>query len=137
MTLMKSKLLVILFLAIVLFSQNRALSQEKKWTIEDSCYSYLNIYREFWKKDNLGKNGLRQLLADYILKKCDFKGQPWEKLRPLLGTPTHTRKLEQSVLYRYRLNYLSKEVTVGTELLEIVVDKSGLIISFSVFTIDG
>ena len=134
---MSQKLIALLFI-INLYSSEDLYGQEKNWTNKDSCFSYLNIYSNYWKKDSLGKNGFRQLMADFVLKNCHFEGEKWKDINKYLGNPNFIFNLNGKRFYRYRLNYQSKDIkAIGTVLLDIGVEKTGLIVSFSISSVDG
>lgn len=130
--------LIAVLLIVKIFSHEVVHGQEKNWTNMDSCFSNLEAYSHYWKIDSLGKNGFRQLMADRILTKCYFQGEKWKNVYKYFGNPNFKYNSDGNKTYRYRLNYQSKDITmVGTMLLDIEVDKTGVIVRFSIFFIDG
>ncbi|SRR6266508_574639 len=125
----------LLILSIYLFSQK---INAQEGGLKSDCFSYLEVYSNYWKKDNLGKNGFRELMANQILNKCDFVGEKWSNLSKLLGHSNFVLKKFGSIVYRYRLNYVSKDIkAIGTLILEIAINDKGLITQFSVTSVDG
>lgn len=130
--------LIGVFVLALFFSPKNIYAQDKNWTNKDSCYSCLEIYSKYWKKDNLGKNGFRELMANTVLSKCQFKGHNWNDLSKFLGAPNFKFNNSNTLTYRYRLNYPSSDVkAIGTMLLDIQISKTGQILKFSIFSVDG
>ena len=133
---MKSVIVATLFFN--LFYIETLCGQEKVLTKEDSCISYIMTYSSFWKKDKFGKNGFRQLMADLVLSKFEFKGRKWNEFKKYFGEPNQNFKLEGFLYYRYRLNYIAESIKeVGTNLFDIEVDTNGVIVGVSISMVDG
>lgn len=123
---------------IILLSPFTIKCQESKWNRRDTCLSYLQQYSIYWKKDTLGKNGARKLMADYFLKECVFTGRKWSDIFKFLGKPNVTIAKKNGRIYMYRINYQSLDIKeVGTILLHIEVDSGGIITNFSIAANDG
>ena len=125
-----------LFLCIIFFFFLFQLNgQEKVWTKQDTCLSYLEQYSHYWNKDKLGKSGARELMAKFFLNGCDFTGKKWTDISKLLGEANVTFSKKSKHVYLYRLNYQSSDIKeAGTMLLHIEVDNTGKITSFSIAT---
>ena len=134
---MVKRLIVVSILFSVSCGSKSLFCQEKNAT-NDRCLSYLYTYSRYWKLDSLGKNGFRELMSDVVLKECHFKGDKWTDIKKYLGKPNSRFSLNGHQYYRYRLNYQSKSIKdIGTRLVDFEVDNSGLIVGFSIFSVDG
>jgi len=131
------KILVIVFLFQLIFGYN-ANAQKEEVAKVNSCLNLLARYSDYWKKDSVGKNGVREIIGYEFLNKCNFIGEKWVNLIEYLGTPNHKFRIENTNVYRYRLNYYSDDMKdSGTMLLDIDVNKVGIITDFSIWEVDG
>ena len=135
---MKRMFLKIIVLLFYLTACQRSVFGQSLISKGDTCLSILKSYSAYWKKDSLGDNGFRELLGYRVLMNCDCKGEKWETVLEYLGRPGFEYPDKSKTEYRYRLNYYSDDITLpGTLLLDVTVDKNGMITSFMVWEVDG
>jgi hypothetical protein len=106
-------------------------------TRPDSCINIFRAYSNHWKKDRVGKNGFREIFGEKFLVDCNCEGRFWNDLREYLGNPNYTYLNNDSTTFRYRLNHTKNFKDVGSYLLDIIVDNTGVIVFFSVWRVDG
>ena len=128
---------ILIVLVILIFLQTSASSQYPRNKV-DTCLNLLGDYSNYWKKDSLGENGFRELLGHKVLKNCNCEGRLWKDVKEHLGTPNFSYPDGERVFYSYRLNHFTKDIKdIGTFLLDVVVNKEGVIVHFIVWEGDG
>ena len=86
-----------ILIAIICCSFVEIYAQEKSL---DSCdiqfkkaLTAFASYEQFWRRDTLGRNGVRWILAQEFFKKPDcFIGKSWAQLELYLGSPLYLYK---------------------------------------------
>ena len=115
-----------------------ASAQNKVEKDSSLCLDMIEKYSDFWIKDGVGKHGVREIICREFLSKCNFVGLEWKNMAKYFGTPNHKFTIENEKVFRYRLNYYSPDIKgIGIMLLDIDVNKKGIIIRFSIYSIDG